>query len=186
VGFGSDEPYFLVSVAPLNPEADNRTEIDGTCVSILPAGVGTYEDVDTGHTRDDSEPVYLGRATPLVVQVIEFEHDNGDPNAFRNEIKVAVQVVGGVVAAFAPAASFVALNPEVHEAVTTVINGVAGTGDDVLDIGEFRLGSRRRILEALNTPEHEEFGIPIHQKVFLTDGDASYDAYFRWRRLDHF
>jgi len=31
-----------------------------------------------------------------------------------------------------------------------------------------------------------EFGISIHEKAFLTDGDASDDAYFHWRRLDHF
>jgi hypothetical protein len=185
---GADEPFLAVKVAPLNPKADNPTEIDGIWTTVLPAdGRSAYENVDSGDTVADTQPVYIGRATPLVVQAHLFEHDEGDPNAFRDEIKTAVAAAGAVVAAFVPAASAVALNPDVQATLTTIINGIAGTGDDVIGQNEFRrLGSRRSILDAVNTPEHVEFGISIHEKVFITDGDASYDAYFRWRRLDHF
>jgi hypothetical protein len=183
-GPGADEPYLIVRAFPEDPNMENPTDIDGIWTSILPGDERATYQADSGTTLAETRVVYMGRATPITVQVILFENDEGDPNAFKDEIKTAVAATGAVVAAFVPAASAVALNPDVQATLTSIINGIAGTGDDVMGSGQFRLGSRRSILDALNTPEHAEFGVSMHQKVFLTDGDASYDAYFRWRRLD--
>jgi hypothetical protein len=113
------------------------------------------------------------------------EHDERDPNAFRDQIKNAVAAAGAVTAAFVPAASAVATNPQVQALVTDVINGIADTDDDFIGQGEFGFGTRREIPDTLRAPTDEEFpGVPAHRRTFLTDVDASYNAYFRLRRCE--
>lgn len=185
-GLGSDEVYFEVDVAPTNPPVDAPRAIDdGIWVTVLPGdGRPVYENVDSAETHPDTHPVFIGRAAPLRVKTHLFEFDGGDPNLFRNEIKTAVAAAGAVTAAFVPAASAVALNPEVQATVTSIINGIAGTGDDIIGSGEFGFGSRKQILEKLHTPPQEEFGLLVQERIFLTDGDASYNAYFTVRRWE--
>jgi Lamin Tail Domain/LGFP repeat len=186
-GLGSDEPYFHVSVVPRNPPVDAQTAIDdGMWFTVLPTdGRVAYANVDSRETQSDTNIVFIGRAAPLVVKTSLMEHDEGDPNAFRDRIKNAVAAAGALTAAFVPAASAVATNPQVQALVTDVINGIADTDDDFIGQGEFGFGTRREILDTLRAPTDEEFpGVPAHRRTFLTDGDASYNAYFRLRRWE--
>ena len=184
-GLGSDEPFFHVSVVPLDPPIDNPTDMDGTWFTALPTNRASYEGVDDGDTVAETNLVYIGRATPLVVKTHLMEHDEGDPNAYKAEIKQAVAAAGAITAFFVPAASAVATNPDVQATVTSIINAIAGTDDDFIGQREFRLGSRREILATLNTPPGAEFaGVPAHRDAFLEDGDASYKAYFTLRRWE--
>jgi hypothetical protein len=183
VDLGSDELYFEVDAGPLNPPLEDPRRIDdGMWFTFLPAdGRPVYEGVDSRETVQDTRPVYIGRAVPLIVRTRMWEHDHGDPNALRHQIKTAVAAAGTVTAAFVPAASSIATDPNVQATVTNVLNGIVGTDDDFLGQGEFRLASRRDILKTLNTPPHNEHGILLQHKIFLTDQDASYDAYFTVR-----
>jgi hypothetical protein len=187
-GPGSDEPYFHVSVVPINPPVENPKAIDdGLWFTMLPAdGRVSYENIDSHDTQPDLVPVFIGRAAPLVLKTFEFEHDNGDPNAFRQQIKDAVALAGAITAAFVPAASVVALNPEAQNLVADVINRIVDSDDDFIGQTQVLFNSRREIRDILNTPTHEEFpGVPLHKDSgLITDGDASYKSYYRLRRWE--
>lgn len=184
-GIGSDEVYFAVEVTKRNPPLHAPTSVDdGLWYTVLPTTGPVYENVDPGDAVTDQTIIYVGRAAPLNVKVNLWENDEGDPNAFKAEIQTAVQAAGAVVAAFVPAASAVALNPQVQSTITSIINGVADTGDDFIGRGEWNIGSRQTIRALLEMPMGSEDGFPCHGSVYLTDDDATYKAYFSVRRWD--
>ena len=179
-GLGSDEIYFSVAVAPGERRLERANNMDGIWGTKLPVDEsGAYIEMDPGTTSSDLQPVYIGRATPLNVNVNMWENDRGDPNALRENIAIAVRGVGAVTAAFIPEASAVSTNPDVQATVVAIINAAADTDDDFIARGQFSL-TRQEILERLNKlPAFDrEVGLEYHDFVYLTDGDATYKAYF--------
>jgi lamin tail-like protein/LGFP repeat-containing protein len=184
-GVGDDEPYLAVDVTPLDRSLDiTEPDLDAKWITKLPtSGPPAYENVESGTTLPDTVPIFIGRAAPLLIKVNLWENDEGDPNALRRELQTAVAATGDVVAAFVPAASAVAKSPAVQAHLTDILNGFAATGDDFIGRGELKLDSRRAILSRLRTTTEPEFGLVAHDRVFLTDKDASYNAYFFVRQL---
>jgi hypothetical protein len=185
-GLGSDEVYFSVEVVRRNPPLNAPTSVeDGMWYTMLPgSGEPVYEEVDPHDTVLDQTIVYVGRAVPLNINVNLWEQDVGDPAALKAKIKVAVQAAGAVTAAFVPAASAVALNPDVQATVADIISAAADPDDDFISRGQWIIGSRQRIRSLLEMPMGSEDGITCHGSIYLTDGDATYKAYFSVRSWD--
>ena len=77
---GSDEPYFVFGMvpAPLNGGQAQRTRI--------------YEDIDAGRSVGDDITLYTGAPLGLALSVSLFEHDEGDPDAFKDNVEKAVDI----------------------------------------------------------------------------------------------
>lgn len=125
----SDEPY-IVTVAVTIEAGDNKTRNE-----LHPVGDPDkhYDGVDDGDSRHGPiAAVWSGLlpAHPISLVTVVMEHDEGDPNAFKEEIAT---VVG---AAAAVAASFGLLVPALVIALAgLVINWLIGSADDVLGTG---------------------------------------------------
>jgi len=178
-GAGSDEVYFSVEVAPIEGRLDRANNLDGIWATKLPVDQTAYEEIDAGTTYPDEQRVYFGRAKPLKVSVNLWENDLGNPDALKEDIRTAVAVAGAATAIFIPGASAVSTNPDVQRLLTDVINAAADTNDDYIGRGQFTL-TRRQILDQLATPPafDGDVELPQHDLVYLTDGDATYKAYF--------
>jgi hypothetical protein len=178
---GSDEVYFIVQVDPLDPPRHRDPQVDDSSwVTMLPALSQFYENVDSGGTYPDGVTVFRGRPSPLRVRVIGMEHDDGDPNALRAEIQVAVAAVSAIVAVAVPATSAVLLNPVVQTAIVNAVNRLADTTDDLVGRGVWELPTRQAVLDVLDGGLRSEPNIELrwHGWMYLTDGDASYKPYF--------
>jgi hypothetical protein len=178
---GSDEMYFAVDVEPLDRPRDRPQQVDDSVwVTALPPTGPVYTGVDSGGTYPDRVVVFQGRPAPLRIKALAFESDEGDANALRGEIQGAVAAVGAVGAAVFPAASAVLLNPAVQAAVTNAVNRIADTGDDFIGRATWQVDSRRKLLALLDAGVQPEPGVGLasHAGLYMTDGDASYKAYF--------
>jgi hypothetical protein len=125
---GSDEIYLITSAVHIAADGSNvvRTERHPVAQSE-----DWYEDVDSGEER--TGPVaacWFENSDPVSLTVVVIEHDEGDPDAWKDEIDALVKAVIAVVSYFYPALAWVAL---LSGPITDSINWVVGTGDDPVE-----------------------------------------------------
>lgn len=174
----SDEIYFTFGVAPTLVEHRNTVQ------------TGIIGGVDAGETRSSGfEPVELYRGLPFgaAISITLVEHDDGDPNKYRDNVEIAVEktadkiveglaavpVVGvplAVIATFV----FVLTGP----AITDAVNELLGTEDDL--VGSVGLPLTPKDMMRLTRVGRQDFhGLQAHIESPLISGDgASYKAYF--------
>jgi len=173
-GSSADEPYLIIASTTPKSAAVVTTRI--------------YDDVDDGESRPDLMELYRGRPYGINLGVALMEHDFGDPNRYREEVRQAVMavhtagtlalglipVVGPVVAAIAgPALG--SLMPSVADA----LNDAFDWGDDRIGAATVTIGARQLVLLAARTANSEFSGIGFKVETPLISGSgASYKAYF--------
>jgi hypothetical protein len=95
-----------------------------------------YEDVDAGETRlGPIAECWRGIDLPMSLTVVAFERDYGDPDYYRDEIETAV-TAAAVIAYFYwdLEREDIPILLKLRDLVTDVLNVIAGTEDDQVDI----------------------------------------------------
>lgn len=177
-GPGSDEPYLLVAVKP-----HVVPELAEFWYTVLPANSGTFT-TDSGSTVLATTAVYRGRMSPLTLWVWLLENDDANVGDFRNRVRVAVDVNGLLTSSpmglAIPGSSQVSsTRKETHQIVPTWVNDKS---DDLID-DTTQSWTARGALDLAHGATFEEFTGLVASWVtpLLSDGDASYKAYFRFR-----
>jgi hypothetical protein len=133
-GSDSDEPYFIFG-SNVPASGQNWTALTNV------AGAGS-DGIDSGDNWGaDPSPQYVAgqnggviARSPFVCVIQAMEHDEGDPNAYHDEVQTAV------AAASAYAKSYGITIPDfIQNLLTNFLTGVLGTGDDQLGVGSFSL-----------------------------------------------
>jgi hypothetical protein len=169
----ADEPYVVFGVVPSppTPPSQVRTQI--------------YDDVDSGNARPDNMELYRGVPCGMVLAIAMCEHDDGDPNAYLDQVKQGVGLVGKAVstgcgALFGPEAAPVceSIWNQVAPTIVSAVNGALGTGDDLIAKTFWNLTAKEMVTQ-VGLPLMNWWGIQYHRETeLLSDGDASYKAYF--------
>ena len=171
----SDEPYAILSATTASQRpTTRRTQV--------------YEGVDGGESRPDLLEIYRGAPWGMALNVVLMEHDEGDPNKYRDLVKSAVDsgfdqiktalpyipIVGPILAIVGPP-----ILDAVAPSVTDEINGLLGTGDDVIGQTTIQLSPRQMVLLAARTNNSTERGVGFKVATpLLSGGGASYKVYF--------
>ncbi len=166
-GPGSDEIYVLTFVTTMQGgQVLVRTEKH-------PVGVGVYEEVDAGDSFGGPiAPCYIGPHQDMSLGVTLMEHDQGDPNAFQNEVDSIV-----TAAAVAAAAAGVPVPEIAQQALGKVINFFIDSADDLID-QQFRSFTAAEVATEAGKPQTQERNVSF---TFLTDHrglGATYKLYF--------
>lgn len=169
-----DEPYVIFGVVPVPPgqPSDAMTQI--------------YTDVDAGDARPDLMEIYQGLPYGAAIGVTLAEHDYGDPNKFREQVKQGVAAAGQGVAAGCAAVPYIgfalvfackALWEEFSDEIVGFVNGILGTDDDIIEKWTWQITPKEMVTLA-RTPTINYHGIDYHlESKLLSDGDASYKVY---------
>jgi hypothetical protein len=183
-GSNSDEIYLVTSVIDVA-----RALPEGSPLNH-PTGSHHYEDVDTGEVRRG--PViscYTGPPKDLTLLVTMKEFDFGDPNAFREEVRLVVDIVLAAVGAVAGAAGGVGeailgalIGAGLGELLTDAINGLLDTEDDLIEAKSVFLSAddlanmyrsevrdRRDIRYHFSTRHNENEGADYFAMFFVED-----------------
>lgn len=170
----SDEPYVVLSYS--SPDRTNtlRSKV--------------YEGVDAGESFSDFTELYRGKPYGIVLNTVVMEHDESNPDAYRDEIKKTVMavhsagtialglipLVGPIIASVAgPALG--ALMP----AVADELHKVFDFGDDTLGASNVTLSAKQMVLLAARTPTSKLQNLEYKIETDLVAGEgASYKAYF--------
>jgi hypothetical protein len=170
----ADEPYAIISISTPRTANTMTTRI--------------YPDVDDGESRPDVMEIYRGRPYGMNINAIMMENDVGDPDRYREEVKLAVDsahatgtaalglvsLVGPVVAALA-GPSLATLMPTISGA----LNDAFDWGDDRIGGANMTLSAKQMVLLAARTHNSEFDGIGFKVESPLISGlGASYKVYF--------
>ncbi len=127
-GPGSDEIYVLTSAIHINDGQNVVTNAIRNPVNY-PDGA-YYGDVDREEGREGPvTAAWSGNPDTVSLVVVVMEHDQGDPDAYRDEIDLAVKAAIAVATRLYPPAAVLAL---VEEQIVDVINWLFGTDDDII------------------------------------------------------
>lgn len=132
---GSDEAYIITSAVHITREGEN--EVLTVRHPFEEGEAGVYGDVDSGETRvgpvASSWSALVANITGgMSLTTTVMEHDQGDPDEYRDEIDAAVKLAIGVAIYFCPACSPILLLVEASGFVTDFFNWLLGTGDDII------------------------------------------------------
>lgn len=175
---GSDEPYVVVGVLAFDGQKPTyRTSI--------------YDDVDAGGSfPDPGATVYRGRPWGVDLSVTFMEHDEGDPNKYRDKVheavsfaaeqaKPALQAALASTGFLAPLA--IAVGPVLNAAVPVIVDGIndlLGTADDTIGTQPVKL-TAKHLVASVAAAHQKERDVQFHIASPLVSGDgASYKAYF--------
>lgn len=173
-GSNSDEPYVVLSFS--------SPELTSTLNSRI------YEDVDSGETFPDLVEIYRGKPYGINLNAVVMEHDEGDPNIYRDKIRQVflgahaagtvalglIPVVGPIIAAVA-GPSLGALMPDIADK----FNELLGLGDDIIGTSTIVLSSKQMVLLSAKTQDSSFNGIGYKLESSLISGSgASYKVYF--------
>jgi hypothetical protein len=181
-GSDSDEPYAIFSsLTPYGTPWTVRSNV--------------YDNVDDGIDSGDNwgplpYPLYVyGNGGPDVAQeygcLVQFmEHDQGDPNAYKDQVDLVVKAAAAAVTA----ASGVPIPDAVANAVAALVNDLLGTGDDQLglnqcelDAGAWEFYANQPLTEWQPAPG---YGISrYHFWVNCDNGDSNYYAFFTVKKM---
>lgn len=170
----SDEPYVTLGmISPIGTsEAQSRI----------------YEGVDAGESRTDLIEIYRGKPLGLTITVLLMEHDEGDPNKYKEIVQ------GAVAGAFAGVTALTALIPGVGPAIAAAVGPVLGAVtpkgaeflNDLADFGDNKINEttlaitpKQMVVLAARTVNSEERGVGFKLATPLLSGlGASYKVYF--------
>jgi len=183
----SDEVLFQTFATHYDDDGVNHTRDENQ-----PYDKQIYEDVDRDEVRiGPVSAVWAGTNLPMSLTVVAWEHDYGDPDKYRAEIKVIVNAAAVLLAyLYPPAAAASALIAALQPLIVDGINWLLGTDDDkigepvveVLDFGRIEeLGSHEvsPYVYANNTKNTELYG---HFFTHHRGGGAHYVAAFKVER----
>lgn len=170
----SDEPYVVLSYS--SPE---RTDTVRSKV---------YEGVDAGETFTDFTELYRGKPYGIVLNTVVMEHDESNPDAYRDEIRKTVMAVHsagvialGLIPLVGPIIASVA-GPGLGALMPTVadeLHKVFDFGDDRIGASTVTLSARQMVLLATRTSTSKFNNLDYKIETDLVAGEgASYKAYF--------
>ncbi|HYI68831.1 MAG TPA: hypothetical protein VEX87_03740 [Skermanella sp.] len=170
----SDEPYVIISTVAYNGGHTEKTR--------------TYDDVDGGESRPDLLDVYLGKPWGLAIHCLLMEHDEGNPDKYKEVVKNAV------MAASAGISTVTALVPIVGPALSGIVgpllkllepdivggvNALLDTDDDQLGQHAIVLTGKDMVVFAAKAMESKEKDVIYKFATPNISGDgASYRVYF--------
>lgn len=177
-GSDSDEPYVLFTVFTKGQAGDPA--------KVLVTRSAVYENVHDGiDSGDDWGPLpplmyVFGADEPQPAQDIGIlatvmEHDHGDPNKYRDVIKAGV----GAVAAGVTAWTGVVVPEEVQGLVTSGVNAVVDSGDDVIATAATEFSAASFAGMAGLPLTHFKQQLHYHFFIECAGGDAHYFVFFR-------
>jgi hypothetical protein len=179
-GTTADEIYVvssIVAIDPFNPSAEAvvRTEKH-------PLTQPYYSDVDDGETRDGPLAIcWSGPASNLSLIVSVMEVDEGDPEAYKEEIHTIVGAAVAVAKLLGGPAWIVALEP----LVVWGINELVGSSDDkIADV--YRVLPWSDVIRYVNTRPTTDStmkNIPYHFFTTHNGSGANYRALFGCRTV---
>lgn len=171
----ADEPMVTLAVVPA------MTGREGAFNSQV------YGSVDAGDSREDYMEIYRGRPYGMAVGTTLWEVDEGRPDKYLDQVKGVVQGAGHAAAGASAAIPYVGpavavalelLLKEYGNDLAALINDVAGTEDDLLDVKSFAITAKNMVTLA-RAPRANLKGIEWQLETPLMSGDgASYKAYF--------
>jgi hypothetical protein len=180
LGTTSDEPYVILGVItpslspPAVPPPAIRSQI--------------YEGVDAHEARPDLIELYRGMPEGIVISVLLMEHDEGDPDKYKDAVTAGVVAASSAVTAgiaafpvvglfLAPVAAVVL--KEIGPDVVSAVNNLLGTGDDVLGNTVLHLTAKQMVVLATRTVNQDIAGIGWKVETEQLTGQGSdYKAYF--------
>ena len=169
--WSSNEPYLVTSAIHINNQGENiiRTEKH-------PIGnpQGTYGGVDDREFRNGPiAACWFGPAQPVSLVVVVMENDEGDPNAYKEEIHALLNASGDIFQIITGDK----VPDSIIEALTILINWFVGSGDDII-------GSSVYIIDeyGLKVGGMDEINKPVY-----IDGNktSSFRYYFLTRNNEH-
>lgn len=127
-GPGSDEIYVITSGLSINNSINHEVE---TLRHPLGTQSSHYKDVDSLEKRiGPVAVVYTGSPDTLSLAVVVMEHDYGDPDHYRDDVKTFVDgAIAFATYVWGPAAVLGFF----EDSIVDAINWILGTGDDVID-----------------------------------------------------
>lgn len=175
-GSGSDEPYAILGVS--TPHMANT----------LRTPVYKDEDVDDGISVPALIEIYRGRPYGISIATVLMEHDEGDPDKYKEEITLAVKVhheagkialgeipIVGQLAAAAAEYFLDDLMPDISEA----INDLFGAGDDRIGASTVTLSPKEMVVLATRTANTTFNNIGFKAQTDWISGlGGSYKLYF--------
>lgn len=172
----ADEPYVVMGAVPV-PGAS----------SAAPSAIRSpiYDDVDSGNERPDDIEVYRGNPFGLALGVALIEHDEGNPDSYLGLVKAGVDLAGkgvsaGCSALFGADAAQVcdSIWSEIAPKIVSTVNDLIGSEDDLIGKTTLYISAKQMVM-LVHQPWYRFWGIRYHfETELLTDGDASYKAYF--------
>jgi hypothetical protein len=133
----SDEIYFITEVIDVA-----RAEAEAPPM-LHPRGSHHYGDVDTREMREGPVvSIYTGPPKDVTVVVTVMEFDFGDPNHFRDEVRIATDVALAVIGAIAGGGILgAAIGAGIGELISSFINDIIDTGDDLVEASSIFLSA---------------------------------------------
>lgn len=170
----SDEPYVIVSVSTPQVAATYRSQI--------------YNDVDDGEARPDLMEIYRGKPYGINIGTVLMEHDDGDPDKYKEKVQdalMAVHKVGVIALGFiplvGPAIAAIA-NPTLGSLMPVLgeaINDLFGEGDDTIGTNNLTVSAKQMVVLAARTNNSDLKGIGFKLETPMMRGEgAAYKAYF--------
>ncbi|MBN1607683.1 MAG: hypothetical protein JW940_13685 [Polyangiaceae bacterium] len=187
-GSDSDEPYVLLGV--VSPEVVTLTTgTPGVGAAAAPmARSKIYEDVDAGEGRPDVLELYRGKPMGLSVICVLMEHDEGDPDKYKDEVGQAVEYGSDgleIAVAYIPvvgpplAKAAGPLLKKYAPEITDFFNQLLDTDDDALGTESVFISAKQMVLLATKTENSASHGVgyKLETPLFSSDG-ATYKVYF--------
>lgn len=145
----SDEVYCITSAVTVAADGSNTVRTEKH-----PVDRSSYGDVDRGEVRlGPIARCYEGTTLPVSLTVVAFEHDDGDPNEYRDEIDVLVKAaIAAAVLVFGLGAGVGAILESLSGTITDAINWLFDTDDDQIDIDRTHILELSRIEELGTRP----------------------------------
>ncbi|MFP3887421.1 hypothetical protein U8V97_18460 [Priestia filamentosa] len=183
-GPGSDEVYATISVVAPTGMVDDPVDVS-TALTRL------YEDVDRGVSVPDHIELYRGKPYGLNITFILIERDEGDPNAYYQNIHATVSAAAAAgtaaIGAFTTPAGAAVAGPVLQALVTPVskgINSLLDLGDDIIGQQTIVLSIKEIVLLAAQTGEsvlNNQIRFKIETPLLTGEG-SSYKGYFSLSR----
>lgn len=149
-GSWDDEVYLITSAVHIDADGNNAVRTERHPAT---QDESWYDDVDSGEERiGPVAAVWQGNSDPVSVTVVLFEHDQGDPDAYKEEIDTLVKAAIAILTKIYPPAAVLAL---VSDTITDGINWLLDTGDDIISTETVVLP--RTLLELYSTQGFHSF-----------------------------
>jgi hypothetical protein len=171
-GSWADEIYLITSAVHI-ADGENivRTEHH-------PVDASYYEDVDSDEARiGPVAACWHGNSDPVSLTVVASEHDQGDPNAYKEEIDALVKAAIAALTPYWPPLGVLEL---FHTQIADGINWLLDTGDDPIGVSQ-TVVNPRSLLEwyaaRYTSPYYsggKETGLLLHFLTTHRGGGATY------------
>jgi hypothetical protein len=127
-GSTDDEIYVITSAVSIDVDGNNLTR---TVRHPVAENAAWYDNIDTGEERiGPVAAAWQGNSDPVSLTVVVFEHDQGDPDAYKKQIDDIVKAAIAIASHFFTGAALLLV---VHQQITDAINWLLDTGDDLID-----------------------------------------------------